>query len=326
MRKNLFVSILIPTRNEEKFISRCLDSIKNQDYPAEKMEVFVIDGMSTDATREIAKKYPFFLVDNLKRFFPAALNIGIKMAKGDIIIILGCHAKYPNDYVRKSVFFLEKYGADNIGGVLRAVPFNSGIVANGIALCLSSFFGAASSFRLGTKKFKEVDTVFGGCYRRELFDKIGIFNEKLKRSTDMEFNLRLKKAGGKIILTPEMTLCYYPSGNLKDFFIHNFIDGVWAVYPLKFVKTPLRFRHYVPLLFVSALIVSLILKLFFHRVEIIFLIIVLLYAFLNLACSFFISIKNNLKYLFVMPLIFAVRHIGYGLGSLWGLVKLIFGY
>jgi len=308
------VSIIIPCQNEEKYIGKCLDSIINQDFPKENLEVLVIDGMSEDKTKEIIEKYAnqysfIKLLENSKKFTPFGLNIGVKEAKGEIILRMDAHASYEKDYISKCVKYLNEFNADNVGGILKTLPAENTISAEAIALSLSHPFGVGTSyFRLGAKEPREVDTVFGGCYKREVFEKIGLFNENLKRSQDIEFNLRLKRAGGKILLVPDIISYYYPKSNLEDFFLHNFEDGTWAVLPLKFVKTPLKLRHYIPLIFVLTLPLS-------------------IWPYIPISLFFSAQIafcEKDPRLFFVMPLIFATRHFGYGLGSIWGLVKIIF--
>ena len=293
------------------------------------MEVFVVDGESEDKTREIVKRYeekhPFIkLLRNEKKYTPFGLNIGIKNSKGEIIMRFDAHATYQNDYISKCVKYLNDYKADNVGGVAKATPSKNTLIAKAIALVLSHFFGAGSSaFRTGAKDVKEADTVFGGCYKREVFDRIGLYNENLIRSQDMEFNLRLKKAGGKIILVPSIVSSYYPKSNLRDFFLHNVKDGIWAVYPLKF-NVPFRLRHYIPLFFVLSLIILPILSLYLYLFMKLFFFIIFFYLFSNIFLSFTIAFKENNALLFlVLPLVFLVRHIGYGLGSFFGLFKIL---
>lgn len=145
IKDNYQVSIVIPCRNEEKFIGKCLDSVIAQDYPQKKLEVLVADGMSEDGTRKIVgeycEKYPFIkLLDNPEKFTPFAMNIGIKNAKGDFIILMGAHANYAKDYVSRCVAVMEKSGADNVGGRVDILPIDNSMMARAIALCLSSFF------------------------------------------------------------------------------------------------------------------------------------------------------------------------------------------
>ena len=325
------VSVIIPCRNEAKFISRCLDSIVTNDYPKEKLEVLIIDGMSDDKTREIIdgyiKQYSYIkLLDNHKKFTPFALNIGVKESKGEIIIRMDAHSTYKKDYISTCIKYLNEYDADNIGGIWKIIPREKTLVAKSIAFASSSIFGAGDAYyRRGySGEPRWVDTVFGGCYKKEVFDKIGLFNENLLRSQDMEFNLRLKRAGGKILLVPDIVSYYYPKSNLKDFFLHNIKDGIWAIYPLKFVKMPFKLRHYIPLIFVSGLLGTGLLAIFFPTFFWLFLIAVGLYFLANIYFSIqIIGKEKDIRFLFLMPLAFATRHIGYGLGSVWGLIKLI---
>lgn len=324
------VSIIIPCRNEGKFIGKCLDSIIAQDYPKDNLEVLIVDGMSDEETREIVKRYieqfPFVkLLDNPKEITPVALNIGIKHAKGKIITIMGAHATYGKGYISKCIKYLNGYNADNVGGKIIAVCRSNTILGKAITFVLSHPFGVGNSyFRASSKEPKWVDTVFGGCYKKEVFEKIGLFNENLIRTQDMEFNLRLKKAGGKILLAPDIVAYYYPKSNLKDFFIHNFEDGIWAIYPLKFVKIPLRLRHYIPFLFVLGLFGAGILGIFSPIFFWLFLFIVGSYFLVNIYFSIDIAIKRkDLRYLFLMPITFASRHLAYGFGSIWGLIKIL---
>jgi glycosyltransferase involved in cell wall biosynthesis len=307
------ISIIIPCRNEEKFISACLDSLLLQDYPKENLEILVIDGDSTDKTAEIIRKYSqkhpsIKLLKNPQKFTPFGLNIGIQNACGKIICRMDAHAVYKKDYISKCVYWLNRSGADNVGGVIKTLPKEDTIMARAIALCLSHPFGAGSShFRIGSSKSRWVDTVFGGCYRKEVFDKIGLFNEKLIRSQDIEFNRRLRAAGGKILLVPEIVAFYYPQPNFRGFLRHNFSDGIWVTYPLKFGIRIFSLRHLVPLIFILTWWISPIF---------------LLYLLANLYFSGKIAWREkDIRFFFLMPLIFANRHLAYGLGSLWGLIK-----
>src|SRR3989344_3227606 len=130
-----FVSLIIPCRNEEKHIEKCLDSVINQTFPSEKVEILAIDGMSNDKTREIISREYFDkikLLDNPKKFFPFGCNIGIKEAKGDMIMILGCHAIYPKDYIEKCINYFKEYNADNVGGKLIPIPGENTLIARAI--------------------------------------------------------------------------------------------------------------------------------------------------------------------------------------------------
>jgi glycosyltransferase involved in cell wall biosynthesis len=324
------VTVIIPCRNEKNYIRECLNSLIDQNYSKKNFEVLVIDGMSNDGTREIIKEfidnYSFIrLLDNHKKFIPFALNIGIKESKGDVIVRMDAHAKYEKDYISKCVKYLKKYNADNVGGIIKTIPEKDTLTAKSIAFCLSSAFGVGNSvFRVGSKKIKEVDTVFGGCFRKEVFEKIGLFNENFIRSEDIEFNLRLRKSGGKVILVPDIKAYYYPKSNFKDFFLHNVEDGSWCTYRLKFLKKIYYPRHYIPFFSILVIIALLLLSLFFPLARIFLFSFILIY----LLTSFYYSVKIALrerewKYIFLMPVAFFLRHLGYSLGSIIGVKKML---
>ena len=323
------VSVIIPCRNEEKFIAGCLDSILAQTYPKEKMEVLVVDGESTDKTPEVvdsySKKHPLIrLVKNTGKVTPTAMNIGISESRGEVIVRIDAHSVYPVDYIEKGIRYLEKYKADNVGGIRRATPAKDTRTAKAIALTFSSFFGVGNAhYQTGTREPREVDTVFCGFYRRGIFEKIGPYNEKLIRSQDMELNIRLKKAGGRIILVPDVMVRYFPKSTFGAFFKHNLRDGIWAIVPFKY-GVRLKLRHFIPLFFVLGVFGPLILSIWYY--PFIFLTAGVIIAYLSAAFYFSARLLNKDNGLLVFPFIvtaFTIRHFAYGLGSLIGLFKLL---
>jgi len=192
------VSIVIPCRNEEKFIGQCLDSLINQDYPKDKLEILVIDGASTDRTKDVIssylQKYKFIkLFENSRKTTPISMNIGIKNALGEIVTKTDAHTIYPKDYISKSIKYMSEYKADCVGGIAKATPKIDSLSAKAISLSLSSKFGSGSSFRTGVKKPQWTDTAFGCFYKKEVFNRIGLYDENILRSEDLTFNLKLKK-------------------------------------------------------------------------------------------------------------------------------------
>lgn len=326
-----FVSIIIPCYNEKKYIAPCLDSIIAGDYPKMLLEVLVVDGMSNDGTRDIIKRYcednTFInMIDNHNRYTPFAMNLGIKAAKGSVVMIMGCHADYPSDYISKCSFYLRTLKADNVGGILVTKPFDNSLIAKSIAEVMSSFFGMGNSyFRTGSKEIKEVDTVFGGCYPVRIFKKIGLFNERLKRGQDREFNLRLKKNGGKIILVPDIRCTYYARGNLSSHLKHIFFSSHVLFQVSRIIgEFMLSWRNLVPPAFVLSLIILPLLSLlnpiflWFFGAEIV----------IYLSCAIIAStpaVKQEKDYRFfmAMPFVFALTHVVYGSGWLMGLFKSI---
>lgn len=293
------------------------------------MEALVLDGMSEDNTREIVSRYSrehnfIRLVDNPKKAVVFAWNIGIRRAKGELIFLMGAHATYEKEYVAKCAQYLQGHGADNVGGVLKILSASHALIAKSIAFALSHPFGSGRNLYKTThpKKPTWVDTVFGGCYRREVFEKIGLFNEHLARSQDMEFNMRLRRQGGKILLAPEIVVYYYAQKDLTSFAKHAGSDGMWATYPMKFMKSRFPIRHYIPLAFVGIVASLGVASIIFPPLLAALGLILFLYMFLSVAFSVQVALREkHVRYVFVMPLVFFIRHVGYGAGSLWGLIK-----
>ena len=329
MKKIDIVSIIIPCRNEERYIAKCLDSVIANDYPKDRLEVLVVDGMSEDGTRGVIQRYTrqysfIRLLDNPKKVTPAALNTGIKESKGEIILRMDAHASYGNRYISKCVEYLNKYNVDNVGGTVVTVSKYDTFVGKSIVCALTNRFGVGNSdFRIGTNKPKFTDTVFGGCYRRETFKKIGYFNEYLRSAQDIEFNLRLRQQGGKIMLFPDIVSQYYSRSDIRSFLKNALRIGTWVILPFKYTDVfPVALRHLVPLAFVSSLLIFGILSFF----STFFLLCLLFAAFSYILCNFFFSVriaiaKKDLRLLFSMPVIFTILHISYGLAGIWGLSK-----
>jgi len=325
-----FVSVIVPCFNEARFIERSLRSILATDYPEGLLELIVADGRSTDGTRELldslaARDPRMRVIDNPERITPVALNRAIAASRGEIVIRFDAHAVMPADYIRRSVELLISRNADNAGGSIRTLPQSSGPFSGPIVAVLSSPFGVGNStFRTASSDSgpRPVDTVFAGCWRRSLFQRIGGFNEKLARSQDIEFNLRIARAGGTILLDPQIRCDYYARADWPSFWTHNFSNGVWAVLPFAFSDiVPVRARHLIPLAFVASLAASAMLP-FPWSIAVIS-----TYLAFNLAASTQIAIpRRQGTYLLLMPVAFASLHVAYGLGSAWGCVQLLAHY
>jgi glycosyltransferase involved in cell wall biosynthesis len=322
-----FVSIIIPCRNEENFIGMCLDSILASDYSKERLEVLVIDGMSEDGTREIIKgyvqQYGFIrLVDNPKKIAPSALNIGIATSKGDIIMRMDAHNEYPPNYISGLIAWLEKTGADNVGGVWVTLPANDTPKAQAIAIGLSHPFGVGNAyFRIGTSKPRWVNTVPFGCYKREVFDRIGMFDEELVRNQDGEFNQRLIKQGGRILLVPEIVSYYYPRESFaklwRMYYQYGYFRSIvaWKVGDVQTV------RQVVPPAFVLSLLVIGVMAPWLPVMVELLGLIILTYAVADIACSATSVFKRGIKCAFALTIVFPVLHLSYGLGYLMGSVR-----
>jgi glycosyltransferase involved in cell wall biosynthesis len=255
------VSVIVPCRNEVGWIARCLESILCNDYPRDRLEVLVVDGMSDDGTRsiieDVARQHPAIrLIDNPKRITPTALNAGIAAARGAIIMRMDAHVEYPPDYVSKLIDQLEQSGADNVGGVCLTCPANESALARAIAVGMSHPLGVGNShFRIGSTKSRWVDTVPFGCYRRDVFDRIGVFDEELTRNQDDELNLRLIRAGGRILLVPDVVSQYYARDSLLRLWRMYFQYGYFKPLVIRKIGRVMTLRQVVPSLFAAALVV-----------------------------------------------------------------------
>jgi len=326
------VSIIVPCRNEVRFLGRCLGSVLNNGFPFERLEILVVDGMSDDGTREIIQKYAaryglIRLLDNPHRVTPYAINIGVRAAKGDVVMRLDAHTICERDYIGRCVRVLLKYGADDVGGTLRITAQDNSLVGKAIVKALTQRFGVGNlRYRFARPEEPEiVDTVPFFCCKRELFDKIGLFNEKLTRGQDMEFKRRLARAGGKIMLAPGAFAEYQARSDLKSFWRHNWSDGLWTV--LAFAHTelmPVRWRHLAPACLVGALVVTGLLVLLFPIFAWAFLGIAGIYTLTALMLSTRIAVaERDLRYAVLVPFIITSMHMMRGLGSLWGALRLL---
>ncbi|MFQ5813318.1 MAG: glycosyltransferase family 2 protein [Anaerolineae bacterium] len=322
MNDSPFVSVVIPVRNEEKFIAQGLQSVVDQDYPQE-IEVLVVDGRSEDRTREIvvefSSRYPLIkLLDNPKISAPAGLNLGIREAGGDIIVRVDGHCLLEPDYVSQCVRCLRETGADNVGGLMRTV--GQGYVGQVIALAANSFFGAGGSKFHYASREQYVDTVYLGAFPRHVFDRVGFFNESLMRNQDYELNYRIRAAGGKIFLSPAIRSSYYGRSTLRDLWYQYFQYGFWKLEMIQMHPRSIQLRHLVAPLFVFSLFATGLLSLVHRSFLNLFLLAIASYLLVSLLSSLLIARRKGWRYLPLLPVAFAVMHFGWGLGFLLRLV------
>lgn len=319
------VSIICPIRNEEKYIGACLQSLVEQSFDADKIEILVVDGMSDDRTREIAHEfqaeYPNIkLIDNPKRIVPAALNLGISQAVGKYILRMDGHAKAAPDYVEQCVKALESNSVDGVGGPIISV--NDSETGKAIALAMSSPFGVGNSrFRTSDDQECFVDSVAFPGYKKEIFDKVGRFDEELVRCQDDEFNFRIRHFEGKILLTPGIKSWYYPRSGFKKLWKQYFGYGFWKVRILQKHFWMMRIRHFVPAAFVISLLFSLVLGSFVPLGLWLFATMLGVYLITS-ATAALITKKRNRSVAFGKILLsFYILHFAYGTGFLCGLLR-----
>ena len=323
------LSVIVPIYQEEKYISKCIDSMLSQDYPKDDLEIILVDGMSKDRTREIVAtytaKYPFIrMIDNPERIAPCAMNRGIKEAKGDVIMRLDAHVYYPKNYFSLLVEKLNELpGAENVGALCNTLPVNDSITAQSIAAVLSSSFGMGNShFRVGADKEMEVDTVPFGCFHKSIFDKVGLYDEELVRNQDDELNARIIKAGGKIYLIPQLVCEYYARDTAKKVYKMFYQYGVFKPLVNKKLGSPATVRQFFPLFFVLGLLVGPVVCLFLPVLWWAYFAVIMLWFIL--ATSFSLKDSKNLKRILTQNWIYFVVHFGYGWGYIVGIYKILF--
>lgn len=315
---DFIITVIIPVYNEERYIEGCLSSLSHQTFPVDQIECLLIDGKSTDKTLLLAEKYRDLIprlkiIVNDERKTPCALNLGIQKASGKYILRLDAHAIFPSEYIEKCVFYLENTDADNVGGF--AITNGKGYVGTAIAKMLSSRFGVGSSeFRIqGVSGY--VDTVPFGAFRREIFDKVGLFDTELLRSEDNDINARIRAVGGKIYLADDINFTYYCRNTVKEVLIMALKNGNALFRTLCRNPRAMSIRHFIPFAFLLSLLFLPWLSHSSDMCKFLLTCEIGIYCFLDLYFS-----CKEIKYLPVLLWLYPFFHISYGMGSLLGLL------
>jgi len=318
------VSVIVPCRNEAAFMTMCLDSIIANDFPRDWLEVLVVDGMSDDGTRETVARYAarddhIRLLENPRRITPAALNIGVAEARGEIILRMDAHNEYPPNYISTLVTSLLESGADNVGGAWITRPANGTRRARAIAAALAHPFGVGNAhFRLGVREPRWVDTVPFGCYRRDVFARIGPFDEELIRNQDDEFNLRLIKQGGRILLVPTISSYYHARESLAKLWRMYFQYGYFKPLVVRKVGGVLTVRQLVPALFVLGVAVTAILAPWVPLMAAALAVLLGAYIIADVTCATRVAARQGAGVGLALCAVFPVLHVSYGVGFLRG--------
>ena len=326
-----FVTVLIPCRNEERFIASCLDSVLNGDYPQDRMEVLVIDGRSDDRTpwilQQYSRRHPHVRVlENPRQITPAALNIGLRAARGEVIARVDAHAVYPDDYLSRLVSALEETGADSVGGVIDTRPSVDTAVGRAIAAAMSHPLGVGNShFRVGSSTRRTVDHVPFFCCGKEVFDRVGNFDEELIRNQDGEFSTRLIRNGGKIVLIPDVVARYFARDSMSKLARMFFQYGYFKVLTTRKVGRVMTVRQIVPAAFILTLAMTGLASLWIGAAGMAFLGIVAAYASVVIASGLRKARSLGMRSALVLCATFPVMHFSYGFGSLRRAIELLVG-
>ena len=319
------ISIIIPIRNEAASIEKCLNAVLAQDYPQDQMEIFVVDGMSSDDTRAIveafAREHPSIkLLSNPGRIVPTGMNIALRQCRGDLIIRVDGHCIIAPDYVSQCLKHLRSDGIDGVGGPMESI--GETFIAEAIALAMSSPFGVGNSaFRTTSGETKLVDTIPFPAYTREIILKAGLYDEELVRNQDDEYNYRIRALGGKLLLSQDVRSRYYSRGSFQKLWQQYYQYGFWKVRVLQKHPRQMSLRQFVPPCFVLAMLVSAALGIFTPWGLAVFGLVLGFYGLANLTASLMISLKKGLRFMFLLMFAFGIIHISYGTGFLVGLLR-----
>lgn len=318
-----FVSVMIPMRNEAATIGTCLDSVLAQDYPADRFEVLVVDGASTDTSTDVVGAYAerdrrVLLLHNPNRIVPTALNIAIRAARGDIVMRVDGHTHLAQDYMSQAVETLHRTRADNVGGPM--ISIGGGLIGDAIALATGSRFGIGSYFHFGREE-READTVYLGTYPRCVFERVGLFDEEMVRNQDDEFNYRLRKAGGRIVLAPAMRSSYQNRQTLRALAKQYVQYGFWKVRVLQKHPRQMSVRHLVPPSFALGIVACVMASPWVPDAGPMAGVGLLTYGAAVVGVSLPIARRAGWRLLGPLIAVFATLHWSWGLGFLAGLLR-----
>jgi glycosyltransferase involved in cell wall biosynthesis len=322
------VSIIVPCYNEQSTIRLLLEALCEQTYPRDLMEVIIADGLSTDGTRNAIAAFQrdvpdlaVRVVENANRSIPSGLNRAIEAARGEILLRMDGHSKPYSDYVANCIAAHQAGRGDNVGGVWEIRPGADTWIARSIAAAAAHPLGVGDALYRHTKQAAEVDTVPFGSFRRSLIERVGPFDESLLTNEDYEFNVRIRKSGGKIWLDPSIRSVYFARSSLLDLVRQYWRYGFWKWRMLRRYPSTLRWRQALPPLFVFSLIGLGIFSMFLPGVGILLAGGLLLYFFILILAGIRAAFRERKAYLIVgLPLAIAVMHIFWGSGFLWSML------
>ncbi|MFQ5880052.1 MAG: glycosyltransferase family 2 protein [Dehalococcoidia bacterium] len=314
------VSIVIPLRNEERYVGRCLQSLAQQDYSSERLEVLVVDGHSSDSSRMVVEDcarrspFPVRLLNNHRRITSSALNIGIAAARGDVIGIASAHSWLAPDFVSQGVRLLCEREVDCVCGPIASV--GEALVGRAIALAMSHPFGVGDARFRYSQREQLVDAAAFALYRRGVFARVGGFDQGMKGDSDADFHYRLTEMGGRILQSPRLQSFYFVRPTLRSLFRQYFDYGFTKLVVMRRYPHRIKARQLVPSLFVAALVGSGGAALVNGSGRRLLALVAGSYASASLVASTVVASRGGWRYMPFLPLAFACLHFGYGLGLL----------
>lgn len=326
-RRTSSISVVVPMLNEAEHVANLVADIASQDYEGE-IELLVADGGSTDGSTERLRDaardagVPLTIIANPKRWVSTGLNACIRRANGDLIVRLDCHSRHPRDYVRRLVTASDETGAWQVGGLV--IPTGRTSMERAVACATDSPFGGAHWTRhSGTAVRVDVDTVSCGAYRRETFDRAGLFDESLVRNQDDELALRIWRSGGSVVLDPDIRQYYVPRGSLRSVFTQYHEYGLWKVPIILKHRRATSARSLAPLGLVGTLAILGVAGTWSRRARVLLAAEVATYAAGSLVFGT-ASIRKRKEQLRLLPRVIAVfpaLHVGFGTGIVRGCLR-----
>ncbi len=315
------ISVVIPMRNERRHIGRCLTSVLLNDYPTERIEVIVVDGASTDGCKEVVQEFQrnqsnVRLLENPQKVTPFGMNIGLKNARGRYILILSGHSALPSNFLSAAVKCIQEVKADVVGGPALTMPGLETFWSKAIACVRSHKFGVGNSrFRTDFTFRGYVECVPFGLYKRETFDQFGVFDEQLTRNQDNELQSRIRSAGGKIYMCPELTATYFADDGLAPLCSKSSQNGLWNTKALLAGCSGISARHFAPAVFVTLLVLGGVGSLVYKPLLVGVWALMLVYFLAAIAASIQIFATKPALHVLVTPLVFFLYHVSYGTGN-----------
>ncbi len=317
----------MPVRNEARFIARLLDQLLAQDYPTDRIEIVVADGMSDDGTRDVLERYArqfprIKVVDNPRRITPAALNAAITAARGEIVARVDGHCEVATDFIRQNVqLFAEHPEAWVVGGPI--VHAGKSRFGQAVAVAMSHPAGVG----MATHRFENYEGYVEGAqfptFHRWVFDRIGMFDENLVRNQDDELNYRINQAGGKSYVSPRVKYVYYVRGRVGQLFKQYFHYSFWRIPVIRKHKKPTTLRQVVPPLFFLMMLLLAVSGIWLGQ-PVVALALPVAYAAALVAIAVSIVPRKGLAVAALMPLALATMHVAYAAGFFYGLFALVF--
>ena len=327
----MLVSLCMIAFNEEDALGGLFRDIRLQDYPHEQMEIVFVDSMSTDGTYEKMEQFKdndygfkeVKIVQCAKKNQAFSWNAALMTATGDVIIRVDAHARIPRNFVSRNIYNLQM-GEDVVGGGRPNITSDVSSWKLTLLAAEDSLFGSSvATYRRPATQKEYMDSLFHAAYRREVIQKVGGFNEDLGRTEDNEFHYRIRQAGYKMCCCPDIISYQHSRNNLKDMIRQKYSNGKWIGLTVSECPGCLSYFHFVPFAFVMALLGSAVFALF--GIPMFLYLILLLYGMFDLVNAVGCCTTKNVQPQFILlPIIFPILHVSYGIGTIVGLIQIPF--